>query len=1437
MTSSEEPEMPNKLRDVVGFGADRLFNGAVNLDWFVNDPDRRRRAAETFIFHGPTYHGVTQDDVGRSHGLQLQDTARFTRAVVQRCFGREDQPFTLAIAGYGTGKSHLAVAIGSLLGDQDDSVTASVLAHLATADDAVGAEVQAILEEENQPCLVVALNGMRSFDLTAELTRQVAVQLQARGCDPTALDQLRPRFSQAASLVKVSSDAVVGNLLEAVGAQSVEPIIELLGQQDEPTYSKVHDVFSTRGMQIRALGGESARDVIEVVCREYCGKGRPFGRLMILFDEFGRYMEFATTRSQIAGSGALQDLFEGVQANADSSCFVGFIQFELNAYVQRIGQEYKNDILRYATRYQSASRSYLSTNLETLIAHVIDRKQPDLVDAWFDTEDARADSQAIAEDLHRRFPQAQHLRLWSDQDGFHRVIRKGCWPLSPYATWVLFYLSAAGKNLQERSALTLLADVFSQQGKRSLPADGALSLAPADLWSENLAHELTVSEETGQQGSIAHSYLSVKNRHETQLQGDLDQTLRAVVLAAKAGLQASDRDDAVMGLSHMAGLPRHKVAAAVKQLQEELNVLEWDDGFKQFDILGDSVPRTQFLGWLRQRVASSYDEAGKAQLFASRAADWCDLLGGLECDFAEDNAITTREWQYLGVLSDLGLLATKLKFAVHRWQEAIAVDEPRGSIIYCYVDQQHDPSSVSVDAVRLLRQAAREGGVAALPILLVLLCDEDGKVGQALAELAVLEDSVTEQDRAQFGHLIGAHTEKTLQFLRTRVEEMIKERRYVAAAKEQPQARRLARVASELFGTVYKTPLSFPFDGFSTARGNAADTCQHLTTELLRGSLDYDSVISMPVKAKNRGVAVLSDCWQVFTQTTGAVSRRPAHPVVRAVARDWDRLLQEGERRMAVGEALRQLCAPPHGANIASAGLLLGVFVAPRVEQLMVSRDGESFTVSQWVQEELFVRKFLDLGKLDGVELIPVGDISSEWQALFDEWEQAESHADRADCLTRALELKSRIPVPPAMAYRYAHLEEQGEGAVASLREMEEKQNRALERIEQGLERDDVGRLSWGAADLARLRDSMQNEGVLWTDFQKAELQPRTDRARQSIVQIFPQWLLQQMPTGDSPAAVGDWKHRMLRLMGGNLQVLSLGDQFEALEEHVQSLVRRAETAADARELLRTVRNWLAEHRDALRLVRVAALRGLKEVGQDFSRKLQGMAQRIELTELSEIRTQLAAFVNSLKNKESEVVQRAMKLWRVRIRSLADLTEYLTEAEDLALAFEGCERDLDDMRLLSRGLRTYQHCYSRLEEENLTWPEFKSLAGQLEQEMAQQFNEGELPWAVDETFARLVASLSKSRKEQGATWIAALESETESIQGMSAADASRLHERASRPPAHLTPGQSKRCSGIVRKLETHLSALAVEWLLQKFGELPQSSKEEFLRLAAEAMSK
>ena len=100
-------------------------------------------------------------------------------------------------------------------------------------------------------------------------------------------------------------------------------------------------------------------------------------------------------------------------------------------------------------------------------------------------------------------------------------------------------------------------------------------------------------------------------------------------------------------------------------------------------------------------------------------------------------------------------------------------------------------------------------------------------------------------------------------------------------------------------------------------------------------------------------------------------------------------------------------------------------------------------------------------------------------------------------------------------------------------------------------------------------------------------------------------WLARQTPRSDSPEGVGDFKHKMLHLIGGNLKKLELSSLYVELEERTNFLIRDAETAAEARQLIREVRLWLGEHADAFRVIRVAELRGLRSVGKDFSSKLK----------------------------------------------------------------------------------------------------------------------------------------------------------------------------------------------------------------------------------------
>ncbi|WP_140269946.1 hypothetical protein, partial [Vibrio parahaemolyticus] len=84
-------------------------------------------------------------------------------------------------------------------------------------------------------------------------------------------------------------------------------------------------------------GQESAQELIDTLCNLYCGEKGPFSQIIIMFDEFGRYLEYAADKPHLAGDVALQQIFQGIQDNSDKVRFVGFIQYELKTYLKRFG--------------------------------------------------------------------------------------------------------------------------------------------------------------------------------------------------------------------------------------------------------------------------------------------------------------------------------------------------------------------------------------------------------------------------------------------------------------------------------------------------------------------------------------------------------------------------------------------------------------------------------------------------------------------------------------------------------------------------------------------------------------------------------------------------------------------------------------------------------------------------------------------------------------------------------------------------------------------------------------------------------------------------------------------------------------------------------------------------------------------------------------------
>jgi hypothetical protein len=1275
-------------------------------------------------------------------------------------------------------------------------------------------------------CSGRTLVWLGNFDLAAEFTRQTMHFLHTAGIDASALDALRPRFKTAANLVLRLTSKEGEELANECGLTDISEVAMQLQEHDETAYGIAHAYLSRLGFPIKAIGDETVKDVIETVCREYVGEGQPFSRLVVFFDEFGRYAEFATVRSQIAGSGVLQQLFEGIQTNTDKATFVGFIQFDLNTYVQRMGQEYRNEILRVSTRYQSAEKAYLSINLETLLAHLLEKNDHSGLDRHFDCGVEQTVSETCMKRLNAWFPQSSHHRLWAEPAAFHHIVRKGCWPLSPYAGWLLFHLAAAGQHLQQRSALSLLNEAFSRHRTDTISGFD-WQLHATDIWSEDLEKELLIAEEGGNRGAITHAYANVIAKAGQYIAGSEEKLLRAVVLASKLGLVARDRNDAAEALAALSGVPNRIAEKSLKVLEDERNILSWDDRFNQFEIIGDTVSRPQFLAFLRQKVSDKYDTHGKAQLFLRRARECCpDVLCDRSCDFAEQHSVSTMEWLFAVAVANLDELPRILDETVRNWRDLTAVDQSRGTIIYCYIEPENDLVRIQSQTAAILKHLARNEGLKALPILIVYLYDNEGLVGQCLAELTVLEEDLNEQDRVRFGNLVGAHRQKCRDLLTSSLEDLIKERHHTVCGPHETDPQRLGVVCAAIFEAVYPKVLPFPFDGFSTPRGNAADTCHSLTLELIRGHLTFNDVMAKAVRDKNRANEVLNKCWQAFLKN-GDISQRPNHEAVRAVFSAWESVLKDRGGNISIADLLLVACRPPFGANIASAGLLLGVYLCARQKVFKVHTGDTQFELSEFSGEMLFRGKHLDIGKLDVLQLVlRIAEEGSEWDAFLDEWESAtdRSYTEQIEYVERSASLRGRVSPPRSQAYRISLLETKAREARAKVTAFDDKISNAYERIASSESRFDLHSLTFGAVKLKEVLEQMRADR-LFSQNDTERYQREVDLICQRTIQLFDSWLPKQAPRGRTTKDASDFE-RFMRETAVNLKKLGLTEQVDSVERHAANAIRQINAMAEAQTLAENIEGWLTEH-SASRALRVVDLRNYGDTAKEHLRKTSEMLRRLQAPALETAKDKLNDFIKATKQREKEFMGRLGRMLDAKF-TLNTIDEHIQEVDDLEQIFERCDSDIDELRTMRRALNFYKDAAVRLFDENLSEDAFASLWKELT-DKSEEISDDEPPWMPNEVMPILYEEALRKREDLWLRWLTGMENEVSEMQGIDIALASNLHSRLQQIPGYLTKSHQRRAKELRDEVEAYLNTLKVEWLIEKYRELDADSQVSFLK--------
>ena len=1149
--------MAIKIGDLVRFHEEHFFEGAVQLRWTQERPEHSQQAARAFVFHGPRYHGASEArQDGIEGGYRLKDSASLLRDLLDSIHGglqgEDHNPYWLVVAGYGAGKSHLALTCATLLDQPDAAIAQEIMQNIVRADQDIGQQVSTAVAALSKPVLVLSLDGMAGFHLGNALSQATFAQLRRHGVDTGAIRALSPRFQTAEQFVERNFDFRANRFAERLPGLTAADITERLRNNDEAVYSEVDALFNeANGAPIPVIGQESAQELLNTLCDVYCGPDGDFSSVLILFDEFGRYLEYAAEKPQLAGDAALQQLFQGVQDNSNKVRFVAFIQYELKAYLKRFGSADLRQLQRYITRFDAAEKWYLSTNLETLFAHMIGKESQALAQLWSQT-DAAHQGQLSWQRMRDSLPGFSHFPVWNETGRFAQVIVEGCWPLHPLATW---FLTRQRDIVQSRSALTFIKDIIVRIADEDALIDGRLrQVSAAELTLHSLLPEMIAAErETG--ATVAETLQLLLEKFHAHLDSAQRRVLAGIAVLEKTRLGKHTQNAMQHLLSEATALSDGVLHTALTALSQDLGAVEWNPDLGHYELIADASTRGQFQQWLRTRRTGFGIDAVR-DLFIRRGAKDSEL-SDIETDFAHSREVSSspQEWRFEASFAHAQNIAPAIHTAFQEWQKATSHKDAKGKLIYLYLHPDDALDSIDERLRTCLAEALVRTGYALLPIWVIALVDRQGIMAEHLSRLHLFEEQASPEERDKFRRFIPEESARSRQALRNAAQDLIRERIYWVAGCPDIAEQRLKSFGSALFARVYPQTLPFPFDGFNAINGNGPADCAQLTRSLIAQQIDAQWLQAQPIRLRNRAQKLLATSWKAL-QPSGKLGE-PQEPAVRAIYQ----VLQERHQQQPktpLAHTYRSLLAPPYGMHSAAAGVLLGLLIGLQNPPRRLEQNDDMIAAGDWLNTAFPAQRGQHVLSLELLEKTTLRFLSEDseqrWRAFMAAWETERNYQKKVNMADEAERRRKSDPLPEFLEGNYKYLRDKAQIIRTELHHVKEKISRWQDDIERAQKYNEVDKMLKTAFQLWQQLQILRNESC-WPDAFRLDCENLLQAVRDMVSQRAADWIEYQSCNNESQ--VSEFRQRMDKAIE-SLKQLDLKSEAQRLEKRTQEIILNA---------------------------------------------------------------------------------------------------------------------------------------------------------------------------------------------------------------------------------------------------------------------------------------
>lgn len=1434
-----------KIGDLVSFHNENFFEGAVQLRWVTERPEQAKQAAKAFVFHGPRYHGAADAEAdGIAGGYRLKDSASFVHELLDSVQGglrgEERNPYWLVVAGYGAGKSHLALTCATLLAEPTSATAQAIIANIIKADDELGLKVQQAVATLERPALVITLDGMSGFHLGNALTQATLAQLQQHGVDTGAILALSPRFQLAEQFVERNYTLRMTRFAERLPGMSAEAICAQLRNNNEEVYTAVDELYSeTNGSHIPVVGQESAQELLNTLCEVYCGSEGAFSNVVIMFDEFGRYLEYAAEKPLLAGDVALQQIFQGVQDNSSKIRFVGFIQYELKAYLKRFGSADLRQLQRYITRFDSAQKWYLSTNLETLFAHMISKNQAMLDGIWQDTASQRSNETA-RQLMSHTLPGYVRFPVWTDSEKFSRVIAQGCWPLHPLATW---FLTRQRDIVQSRSALAFIKEALERIALENAVSAGRLrQVSAAELVLQSMLPEMIAAErETG--GVVAETLQLLLEKFQAHLDVEQRLTLAGVAILERMRVGKLEQERMDQLLAEACALPLPQLSRALAGLRQELGIVEWNRDLGQYELIADASTRGQFQQWLRQQQAKLNGDIIR-DLFMRRGA----LDMGLETilsipDFAQHKQISTPDWQFKPHLAHSQNIDKVVMGAFQDWKKASLPTDPKGNVIYLYIQPDEDLSVLDAKVNAVLQKELKNAAISKAPVWIIGLSDTSASLAEHLGRLYLFDEKITEADKERFRRFVPEEKDRSDRALKQAVQDVIKQRLFWIAGFPNVPAGRLKHVGEAVFDAVYPQIVPFPFDGFASAAGAGAADCAQLMRSLIARQVNGAWIQAQPKRMQNRVIVLLNKSWGSL-RPSGQLAE-PSNPQVKVIYEHLVKLHQENPKQTLL-QSYQMLLAPPYGMNTASAGLLISLLLGLEVPPRRIEYNHQMVAAGDWLMNVFPAQKgkhFLEqtvLGKTT-VRFLSM-DAVGQWRQLLNQWE-AEQQYTNIIHLMREAENKRKIePLPESLEGFYRVLLDRANKVLEQLQAAQKKLDQWERDIEHAERQTNVGLLLKIGSQLLQQQAIFVQEGH-WPAKMQEDNQKLLILVKQFIAQQLAAWLPRQ--GCNSIMQVAEYNQRMEKAV---TSLKKLG--FVTESNQLENLARESVAQIEEREKHRAILDRSNEYPlqpDPTDSTPVRTLRDEIAIGDAL---ISAIRQTYPVLKRDEINARITA-IEQRQQRLREFVRRHTdalgEILAHTITSQADLEKILVRVRRLQDIFVGTA-DAQEVHALKVQLE-------RILSDISAW-EYQNVGGKYLEALLQQQIQGQLAeldtywheqdidpaWDIATIYQALVNERIEMARKRSAAWLAPRLEWLEQAADLDKSRCVNFEKELQAAPAYLAEQERETVAEILHLLSQRRAELEEEerseqikaWLapflgLQNITTLSRSETEWWLK--------